>query len=204
MISEQEQFKSIFAIDPKLFGRYAYEGLQSDDISLQSYVSVKNVKQQVYLPHTAGRYQTKKFRKVTCPIVERLVNQLMRKGRNSGKKQMAVRIVRGALDIIALLTGENPVKVVIDAISNAGAREDSTRIGSGGVVKRQAIDVSPLRRVNQGIMLIVQGAREATFRNIKSMSECLADEIMNAAKGNPNSYAMKKKEEVERVAKGNR
>ena len=72
----------------------------------------------------------------------------MRKGRNSGKKQQAVRIVRGALDIIGLLTGENPVKVLIDAVSNAGAREDSTRIGSGGVVKRQAIDVSPLRRVN--------------------------------------------------------
>ena len=59
-----------------------------------------------------------------------------------------MRIVRGALDLIGLLTGDNPVKVLIDAISNAGAREDSTRIGSGGVVKRQAIDVSPLRRVN--------------------------------------------------------
>jgi len=128
----------------------------------------------------------------------------MRKGRNAGKKQHAVRIVRGALDIIALLTGENPVKVVIDAISNAGAREDSTRIGSGGVVKRQAIDVSPLRRVNQALLLIVQGAREASFRNIKSMSECLADELMNCAKANANSYAMKKKEELERIAKGNR
>ena len=128
----------------------------------------------------------------------------MRKGRNAGKKQQAVKIVRGAMDIIHLLTGENPVKVVIDAISNAGAREDSTRIGSGGVVKRQAIDVSPLRRVNQGLLLIVQGAREASFRNIKSMSECLADELMNAAKANANSYAMKKKEELERIAKGNR
>ncbi len=112
--------------------------------------------------------------------------------------------MRGAMDIIQLLTGENPIKVVIDAVSNAGAREDSTRIGSGGVVKRQAIDVSPLRRVNQGIILIVQGAREASFRNIKSMSECLADELMNAAKANTNSYAMKKKEEMERIAKGNR
>ena len=128
----------------------------------------------------------------------------MRKGRNAGKKQQAVKIVRGAMDIIHLLTGENPVKVVIDAISNAGAREDSTRIGSGGVVKRQAIDVSPLRRVNQALLLIVQGAREASFRNIKSMSECLADELLNSAKANANSYAMKKKEELERIAKGNR
>ena len=156
------------------------------------------------MPHTAGKYQIKKFRKVTCPLVERLVNQLMRKGRNAGKKQLAVRVVKHALEIVHLLTGDNPIKIVIDAVSNCGAREDSTRIGSGGTVKRQAIDVSPLRRVNQAIILLCTGAREASFRNIKSLSECLADELMNAAKGNVNSYGMKKKEEIERVAKGNR
>ena len=80
------QLQSIFAVEPKLFGKYAYEGLESQDISLQSYVNVKGIKQQVYVPHTAGRYQVKKFRKVTCPLVERIVNQLMRKGRNAGKK----------------------------------------------------------------------------------------------------------------------
>ena len=128
----------------------------------------------------------------------------MRKGRNAGKKQIAVRAVKGALDIIHLLTGENPIKIVIDAVSNCGAREDSTRIGSGGTVKRQAIDVSPLRRVNQALILISTGAREASFRNIKSLSECLADELLNAAKANANSYAMKKKEDIERIAKGNR
>ena len=121
----------------------------------------------------------------------------MRKGRNAGKKQLAVRVVKHALDIVHLLTGENPVKIIIDAVSNCGAREDSTRIGSGGTVKRQAIDVSPLRRVNQAIILLCTGAREASFRNIKSLSECLADELMNAAKGNANSYGMKKKEEIE-------
>ena len=129
---------------------------------------------------------------------------MMRKGRNNGKKMQAVRIVKNAMEIIHLLTGENPVKIIVDAVGNCGAREDSTRIGSGGVVKRQAIDVSPLRRVNQAITLITSGARESSFRNIKSVSECLADELMNAAKGNQNSAAMKKKEEIERVAKGNR
>jgi small subunit ribosomal protein S5e len=128
----------------------------------------------------------------------------MRKGRNNGKKQQAVRILKSTFEIIHLLTGENPVQVLVNAISNCGAREDSTRIGSGGTVKRQAIDVSPLRRVNQAITLITTGAREASFRNIKSVSECLADEIINAGKANANSFAMKKKEEIERVAKGNR
>ena len=34
--------------------------------------------------------------------------------------------------------------------------------------------------------------------------ECLADELINAAKGSSNSYAIKKKDELERVAKSNR
>jgi small subunit ribosomal protein S5e len=71
---------------------------------------------------------------------------------------------------------------LIDALAAGGAREDSTRIGSGGVVRRQAVDVSPLRRVNQAIYLICRGARESSFRNIKSLSEILADEIIAASK----------------------
>lgn len=33
--------------------------------------------------------------------------------------------------------------------------------------------------------------RESAFRNIKSIAECLADELINAAKGSSNSYAIK-------------
>lgn len=102
-------------------------------------------------------------------------------GRNNGKKQMAIRIVKQTLDLIHLLTGDNPVQVIIQAIANCGSREDSTRIGSGGVVRRQAVDVSPLRRVNQAIYLICKYSRETAFRNLKSMSECLADEIIKAS-----------------------
>jgi len=39
---------------------------------------------------------------------------------------------------------------------------------------------------------------------MKTISECLCDEIMNAEKNSPNSYAVKKKDEIEKVAKGNR
>jgi small subunit ribosomal protein S5e len=158
----------------------------------------------VYLPHTAGRYQKKRFRKATCPFVERLVNSMMMKGRNNGKKQLSIRIVKQAFEIVHLLTDKNPVQVLVDAVKNGGAREDSTRIGSGGTVRRQAVDVSPLRRVNQAISLITQGARNSAFRNIKSAAECLADEIMNCAKESSNSFAIKKKDEVERIAKANR
>merc|ERR1719361_3293370 len=125
--------------------------------------------------------------------------------RNNGKKQLAVRIIKQTMELIHLLTGENPIQVVVTAISHGGAREDSTRIGSGGVVRRRAVDVSPLRRVNMAIYLICKGSRESAFRSLKSISECLADEIINAAKGpGSNSFAVRKKDEIERVAKGNR
>jgi small subunit ribosomal protein S5e len=106
----------------------------------------------------------------------------MKHGRNNGKKMLALRIVRQAFEIIHLLTGENPLKILVEAIANSGPREDSTRIGRAGTVRRQAVDVSPLRRVNQAIYLLTAGARQASFRNIKTISECLADELINAAK----------------------
>ena len=71
----------------------------------------------------------------------------------------------------------------------SGPREDSTRIGSADVVRRKVVDISPLRRVNQAIYLLTIGAREASFRNIKTIVECLADELINAVKGSSNRYA---------------
>lgn len=43
----------------------------------------------------------------------------------------------------------------MDAVINSGPREDSTRVGSAGVVRRQAVDLSPFRRVNQVCAFIV-------------------------------------------------
>ena len=167
-----------------------YEDVMLSDLSLVDYIAVKGTA-QLFLPHTQGRYQMRRFRKALCPIVERLVCSMMMHGRNNGKKLMAVRIVKHAFEIIHLLTDKNPIQVFVDAVKNGGPREDSTRVGSAGVVRRQAVDVSPLRRVNQAIYLICTGARNSAFRNIKSISECLADEIMNCAKESSNSYAIK-------------
>jgi small subunit ribosomal protein S5e len=128
----------------------------------------------------------------------------MMHGRNNGKKLMAVRIVKHAFEIIHLLTDQNPIQILVDAVQNTGTREDSTRVGNAGAVRRQAVDVSPLRRVNQAVYLLTTGTREAAFRNVKTIAECLADELINAAKGSSNSYAIKKKDELERVAKSNR
>jgi len=187
---------------PKLFGKWSFEGVKVDDTSLTDHIAIH----PVYVPHSSGRFQKKRFRKIKCPIVERLVNGLMFTGRSNGKKLLAARIIRHTLEI-AHLTAENnpnPIQIVVDAVSKGGPREDSTRVGSGGVVRRQAVDVSPLRRVDEAIYLMCKGARENAFRNLKTIPECLADELVNAAKGSSNSYAIKKKDEIERVAKANR
>merc|ERR1711981_212959 len=191
------------ATEVKLFNKYSFEEVQISEIPLTDYIAAKSAN-AVFLPHSAGRWSKKRFKKAQCPIVERITNSLMMHGRNNGKKVMAVRIMKHTMDIIHLLTGENPIQVIVDAVVNSGAREDSCRIGSAGVVRRQAIDVSPLRRVNMAIWLLTTGAREAAFRNIKTIAECLAEEFINAAKGSSNSYAIKKKDEIERVAKANR
>lgn len=115
--------------DIKLFGRWSCDEVQVSDMSLQvcykctldhakstqkclfqDYIAVKE-KYARYLPHSAGRFAVKRFRKAQCPIVERLTCSLMMKGRNNGKKLMAVRIVKHAFEIIHLLTGENPLQV---------------------------------------------------------------------------------------------
>ncbi|VDL95082.1 unnamed protein product [Schistocephalus solidus] len=194
--------RMVATADMRLFGKWSTENVQPPEMGLGDHMAL--YKQHPLLPHTAGRYQTKRFRKSLCPIVERVCNSLMMHGRNNGKKIKTLNILKHSFELIHLLTGENPIQVMVNAIVNSGAREDSTRIGRGGTVRRQAVDVSPLRRVNQAIQLLCTGAREAAFRNVKTIAECLADELINASKGSSNSYAIKKKDELERVAKSNR
>ena len=96
----------------KLFGRWSYDDLKVEDQSLKNYIAIETKRAQVYIPHTAGRYQVKKFRKAQCPIIERVLNTLQHHGRNSGKKIKAMRIMRQCLELIELQTGENPMQVI--------------------------------------------------------------------------------------------
>jgi len=68
--------EGVYANQVKLFGKWNCDEVEVGDISLQDYIPVKG-KAAKYLPHTAGRYQVKRFRKALCPIVERLINSLI-------------------------------------------------------------------------------------------------------------------------------
>jgi len=192
-----------FDSEVKLFGTYDYN-VKVEDVTQTELIAINNKRANVYIPHTSGRYQIKRFRKATCPILERLTNAMMRKGRNCGKKNLAIQIIKQTMDIIALVTGKNPLETLLKAISNGGPREDTARTGSGGNAKKSSVDVSPMRRVNLAIYLMTSGARKSAFRNVRSVAECLADEIIATAASSPNSFAIRKKDEIERNAKSNR
>jgi len=195
-----EEEVNIEPIDIKLFGKWDYVGVVVRDPGLKKYISLK----PVYLPHTGGRHEHRRFGKAEVPIVERLMNKLMRPGRNTGKKHLAYNIVKRAFELIHLKTGENPLQVLVRAIENAAPREETTRIMYGGIIYHVAVDVSPLRRVDLALRHITEGARTAAFRSAKPIDECLADEIIMAANNDPKSYAIARKEEIERIALSSR
>lgn len=183
-----------------LFGKWSYEGVVVRDPGLRRYICLK----PVILPHTEGRYQKRRFGKAKIPLVERLVNLLMRPGRNTGKKHKAYNIVRRAFDIIHLKTGRNPLQVLVDAIVNTAPREEVTRIIMGGIAYTVSVDVSPQRRLDLALRWLAEGARLCAFNNPKPVEECLADEIIAAAANDPKSHAVRKRDELERIAAASR
>jgi len=64
------------------------------------------------IPHTCGKFSRQEFGKSNMMIVERLINRLMQTENNTGKKQLAIRIVRDAFEIINKKTKRNPVEVL--------------------------------------------------------------------------------------------
>ena len=185
---------------PPLFGKYPYEGLEVHDVGLLPYLYLH----PVYSPHSEGRLSGKPFLKTRMHLVERLANHLMKGGKFTGKKSKALATVRKAFDELAKKEGKNPLQLLVDAVENASPREEVTRLQFGGISVPRAVDASPVRRLNVAIRNIAQGAITASRKSVKPISTCLADEISLAAKGNLTSYAVGRKEEVERVAQSAR
>lgn len=192
-----------------LFNRWSFEGIEVKDLSLQNYVNLT----PVIIPHSGGKHQHKRFWKTEhISIVERFINKIMTpglvgkriKGRgsshNMGKKQKIINIIYNAFAIIENKTGENPIQVLINAIENAAPREETTRISLGGISYQQAVDIAPQRRVDLALKLIVQGTVGLAYNNVKTIDELLANELILAGRNDNSSRAVKRKDELERVA----
>jgi small subunit ribosomal protein S7 len=184
----------------KIYDKWGTDEVEIADPGLEKYLSVK----PTLFPHSGGRHEHKRFRKSSLSIVERLVNNMMRPGRVGGKKAKAIGIVRNALEIIELKTGKNPVDLLVKAVVNTAPAEDVTRIAYGGIVYPISIDISPLRRIDMALRFMTNGARQAAFSNPRTVDECLAEEIMYAAQRDNRSFAVRKRDEMERVALASR
>ncbi|MFX1285450.1 MAG: 30S ribosomal protein S7 [Promethearchaeota archaeon] len=188
--------KMVASVEMKIFGLWDCKEIEVKDISLIRYINLT----ERLVPHSAGRHEHKRFHKSHVHIIERLANKLMSPGKNTGKKILALNVVKSALQIIELKTGSNPIQVLVDAIVNCAPREETTRISYGGIVYHTAVDSAPQRRVDVALRLLAQSVRKASFNSIRTFDEILAEQLILASTNNPNSNAIKKKQDIERVA----
>jgi small subunit ribosomal protein S7 len=127
--------------------------------------------------------------------VAKLINYIMERG----KKTVAQTIVYDAFDIMAEKTGQLPLEVYEAALRNAGPQLEirSKRIGGGNY--QIPFPVKGDRRLALSLRWII-GAAES--RKGQRMAVKLADELMSAAKNE--GAAIKKKEDVQRMAEANK
>lgn len=197
-----------------VFGKWDQSEVKINDPSLVRYVSLDAKK----IPHTFGKQTRKRFDKGKLNIVERLINKLMRSGQGKrklsgkyirgrygcGKKLQAMRIVEDAFEIVEKKTGQNPIQVLVDAVENAGPREDTTRIKRGGVSYSVSVDVAPLKKVDESLKNLSLAAFSGSFKKPVSAAEALAQELITTAKEDNASFSVKRRDEVERIAKASR
>ncbi|HQD25042.1 MULTISPECIES: 30S ribosomal protein S7 [Methanoculleus] len=183
-----------------LFNRWDMSEVVIQDPSLARYVNLHTM----IVPHSCGKLAGQQFNKSNMLIVERLINKLMQTEHNTGKKELAIRIVREAFEIINKKTKKNPVQVLVDAVANAGPREETVRLKYGGINVPKSVDTAPQRRVDVALRFITDGVLQASHKKKKSVSEALAEELIAAANGDTRSYAVSKREERERIAKAAR
>lgn len=193
-------------INFKIFDLYDISNIEIKDPALKPYI---NLNQKLILKSQGRRKDKYAIAKIN--VVERLANRLAVPGHSgkkhriitswsSGKYNRNMKTILQTFEIIGKKTGKNPVQVLIDAIENGSPRDEITVIESAGARYPQAVDCSPMRRVNLAIRWMVQGAYQRCFGKKTKMADSLANEIINASKGTMDSYSYSKKNESEKQA----
>jgi len=133
--------------------------------------------------------------KFTSQDVTKFINVVMTRG----KKAVAERIVYGALDQIGKKGGKDPLEVFSTALSNVRPMVEVKSRRVGGANYQVPVEVRSVRRTALAMRWLRDAARK---RGEKSMSARLANELAEAAEGR--GGAMKKREEVHRMAEANK
>ena len=197
-MSEKKDVQPSAAFFP-MFSKYDPGAIKIEDPGLQRYINLENKDFFLGAPHA-----NKMFGKSNMPIIERLINILMKTEMYTGQKTKAYTAVRKAFEIIDKRTKTNPVQVLVDALQNAAPKEETTRLRFGGIMVPKAVDISPQRRLDIALRNICSGAMNASHKNKKRIEACLADELLKASKNDPASFSVAKKNDLERVAKAAR
>ena len=128
-------------------------------------------------------------------IVAKFVNCIMRRG----KKSLAESIFYDSLDIINKSTKKDSLEVFKQALDNVKPVLEVKSKRIGGATYQVPIEVSSDRRTSLAMRWIIDYAKA---RKGKSMGEKLAQEIIDASKGEGTS--IKKKEDVHKMAEANK
>ena len=178
-----------------LFGKWNLTEVDIADTTLTQYINLDAFQ----VPHTGGRHSKKRFGKRNLTVVERIINNLMRSEKYTGKKAQAYTVLKNSFNIINEKKKENPVQTMIKALEHSAPRAEVVSLRYGGIRVYSGVDVSPTRRIDTAIRNLCIGALSSAKKQ-KSIEKALAKELMLASEANPDSYAISKKEEVSRQA----
>ena len=128
-----------------------------------------------------------------------LVTQLTNKVMLHGKKSTAEKIVYDALEMIEKKTGTEPSATLKRAIENVKPPLEVRSRRVGGAPYQVPVEVKPRRATTLAIRWVVDYARA---RREKTMAECLANELMDAANGL--GASMKKRDDMQKMAESNK
>ena len=178
-----------------LFGKWDLTEVNIEDTTLEKYINLDAFQ----VPHTGGRHSKKRFGRRNLSVIERFINNLMRSEKYTGKKAQAYNVMKNAFDIINSKKKTNPAQVMVQALENSAPRAAVVSLRYGGIRVYSGVDVSPTRRVDTAIRNLCIGALQSSKKQ-RSIEKSLSRELMLASEGNQDSYAIGKKEELERQA----
>jgi small subunit ribosomal protein S7 len=128
-------------------------------------------------------------------VVTKFMNCLM----HEGKKSVAERIVYGAFDRIQKRTGQEPLRVFHDALTNVRPAVEVRSRRVGGATYQVPVEVRSERSQALAIRWLIGGARG---RSEKTMEERLSGELLDAS--NNRGVAVKRREDTHRMADANK
>ena len=128
-----------------------------------------------------------------------LVTQLVNKVMLHGKKSIAEGIVYDAMTMIETKTGSEPLSTVKRAIDNVKPPLEVRSRRVGGATYQVPVEVRPRRASTLAIRWVVDNARS---RREKTMAECLANELLDAANGL--GASIKKRDDMQKMAESNK